>query len=312
MASLQRSQSGVALLLFLFLTLGIGATLLLSAANASRQRLNQDTNTQIALRQAKEALIAWSVTHKTTPGWLPCPEDTSLIGTATEGRALTSCSNTGILIGRIPWRTLGLVNPTDATGETLWYILSPGFRATPAPGSIGVSTGQLQLDGVFNSAAALIIAPGAPLAGQTRRPPSAGSPPLRANYLDMGNASGSAFVSTGAVNTFNDQAVSITSQELFQAMRFRVLAEIRGAFDLQNGLRRYYNDNGSFPPNGTPLNSLLFDGQTRDWLAPSTPVANPNLWFAYVSYTSVSPTLAQLALGNMSVNVTPCTTTPCP
>lgn len=305
----QRSQSGIALLLFLFLTLGIGATLLMSATNASRQRLDQDANTQITLRQAKEALIAWSVTHNTTPGRLPCPEDTAAIGSANEGTALSSCSNAVFRIGRIPWRTLGLANPRDASGETLWYVLSPGFRGVPPLGSVGVSTGQLQLDGILNSTAAIIIAPGAPLAGQNRTTPSAGSPPSRANYLDMGNASGSAFVSTGPNATFNDQVLSITSQEIFQAMTFRVLAEIRGAFGLQNGLRRYYNDNGSFPPTGTSLNSLLFDAQTLGWLSPA---ANPNLWFASVSYTNLSSTSSRLSLGTRIMNVTPCTTTPCP
>lgn len=309
MGSAQRSQSGIALLFFLFLILGVGATLVLSATSASRQQLDQEAKSQIALRQAKEAIIAWSVTHRTTPGRLPCPEDTSLIGSANEGSALSSCSNAAIQIGRLPWRTLGLNNSGDATGEVLWYILSPGFRSVPPIGSVGISIGQLQLDGAANSAAALIIAPGAPLSGQTRTLPSAGSPPSRTDYLDMGNASGSAFISAGPSNSFNDQVLSITSQELFQAMNFRVLAEIRGAFDLQNGLRRHYNDNGSFPPNGTSLSSLLFDGQTLGWLSPS---ANPNLWFASVTYTNISPTLARLSIGTKTMSVTPCTTIPCP
>jgi len=309
MTSVERSQSGIALLFSLFLILGIGATLLLSAANASRQQRELDAKTQIALRQAKEAIIAWSVTHKSTPGRLPCPEDTSLIGSANEGNALSSCSNIALQIGRIPWRTLGLANPTDATGEVLWYILSPGFRGVPPLGSIGVSAGQLQLDGAFNSTAAIVISPGPPLSGQARSVPSAGSPPSRTNYLDMGNASGTAFVSTSPGNSFNDQVISITSQEIFQAMNFRVLAEIRGAFDLQNGLRRYYNYNGSFPPNGTSLSSLLFDGQTLGWLSPAS---NPNLWFANVSYTNPSPTSARLTLGTKTMSVIPCTAIPCP
>uniref|UniRef100_Q47AJ0 Uncharacterized protein n=1 Tax=Dechloromonas aromatica (strain RCB) TaxID=159087 RepID=Q47AJ0_DECAR len=309
MASALRSQSGIALLLFLFLILGVGATLLLSATNAPKQRLNQDAKTQVALRQAKEAIIAWSVTHRTTPGRLPCPEDTTAIGGANEGSALISCSNATLQIGRIPWRTLGLDSPVDASGEILWYALSPGFRGTPPLGSVGVSTGQLQLDGITNSAAAIIIAPGAPLVGQNRTIPSAGSPPSRVNYLDMDNASGTAFTSTGPNTTFNDQVISITSQEIFQAMTFRVLAEIRGAFGLQNGLRRYYNDNGSFPPTGTSLSSLLFDAQTLGWLAPAT---NPNLWFANVSYTNLSPTSSRLSLGTKTMNVTPCTATACP
>lgn len=309
MPSAPRSQSGIALLLFLFMIMGIGATLFLSASNSSRQQQELNEKTQIALRQAKEAVIAWSVTHQSIPGRLPCPEDPSLIGGNNEGNAFISCSNSLLQIGRIPWRTLDLTNPTDSTGEVFWYVVSPGFRGVPPLGSIGISPGQLQLDGAINSAAALIISPGAPLSGQTRSIPSAGSPPLRANYLDMGNAIGTAFVSTGPSNTFNDQVISITTQEIFQAMNFRVLAEIRGAFGLQNGLRQYFNINGTFPPNGTPLGSLVFDATTKSWLSPAT---NPNLWFSSVSYTNVSPTSARLSLGTTTLNVIPCATTPCP
>lgn len=309
MGKTSRSQAGIALLMLLFLIIGIGATLLLSSLSPGQQQREQNMRTQAALRQAKEALIAWSVAHPSNPGWLPCPEDTSVIGMPSEGKADTTCSNATASIGRIAWRTLGLSEPRDATGEQLWYVLSPGFRNTPPLGSAGIANGQLQLDGAYNGVAALIIAPGSPLPGQTRTPPSSTSPPVSANYLDMGNAAGPAFASNGPLASFNDQVIAITTQELLQAMRFRVLAEIRGAFDLQNGLRRYYNDNGSFPLAGTPLGNLYFDAQTRNWLAPA---ANSNLWFSLVGYTVPSPTVAQLSLGTLTLKVIPCAAAPCP
>ncbi|HLO63776.1 MAG TPA: hypothetical protein VK165_12530 [Azonexus sp.] len=309
MAKTSRSQAGSALLMLLFLIIGIGATLLMSAISQGQQHREQNMRTQAALRQAKEALIAWSVAHRNNPGWLPCPEDTSVIGMPNEGKADNNCSKTSTSIGRIAWRTLGLAELRDATGEQLWYVLSPGFRSIPPLGVTGIANGQLQLDGAYNGIAALIIAPGAPLPGQTRTPPSIGSPPASANYLDMGNVAGPAFVSNGPVATFNDQVIDVTTQELLQAMSFRVLAEIRGAFDVQNGLRRYYNDNGSFPAAGTPLGNLYFDGDTRDWLAP---VTNPSLWFSLVSYTVPSPSVAQLTLGTLTLKVIPCAAAPCP
>lgn len=309
MASARRYQAGISLLLFLLLMLGIGATVLLSTWNASSTRLEQERKTQQVLQQSKEAVIAWSVAHRTQPGRLPCPEDTAAIGSPMEGTALSSCSNTVIQTGRIAWRTLGIVNPMDTSGETLWYILSPGFRGNPPLGTNGIPVGQLQLDGTYTGIAAIIIAPGPPLPGQTRSAPSPGNPPQATNYLDMGNAGITAFVSTGPKPTFNDQVITISTQELFQAMKFRVLAEIRGAFALQNGLRRYYNDNGNFPPAGTALSSLLFDASTLNWLAPSS---NPSNWFSLVTYTYQSPTNARLSLGNTTINVTPCTTLPCP
>lgn len=303
------SQRGMALLLLLLIMVGVGVTLLLSASAPQQQKLDMDAKTQTALRQTKEALIAWSATHRSTPGRLPCPEDTSLIGTPNEGNALGSCSNLATHIGRIPWRTLGIDNLRDATGEPLWYVLSPGFRGTAPTGSIGIATGKLQLDGVNNAAAALIIAPGTPLPGQARSQATASSPPLAVNYLDLGNAGGTAFITTSAGSMFNDKVSPITTEDLYRAMTFRVLAEVRGAFGLQNGLRRYFNDNGTFPAAGTALTSLNFDSQTRNWLSPSS---NPDLWLSQVIYNSTSATSAQLIMGSTSLKVTPCLTTPCP
>jgi len=299
------------MLLFLLLATGLAASLLLSTWSGSKLKREQELRSQRILQDAKAALIAWSAAHRTTPGRLPCPEDTSLIGGLNEGNALSSCSNSITLIGRIPWRTLGLVEPADAGGEQLWYVLSPGFRGVPPVGSIGIANGQLQLDGTTSDIAALVIAPGAPHPGQTRPQPSPASPPNSANYLDLGNAAGPAFVSNGPASSFNDQVIAITTRELFLAMRHRVLAEIQGAFGVENGLRRYYNDNGySFPPTGTSLNSLIFDSDTRDWLSPS---ANSDLWFSQVTYISPPPpALPRLTLDGISMEVTPCTAPPCP
>lgn len=303
-----QTQSGMALMLALLIAACIGGTLLLAASSPLQQKLALEDKTQQALRQAKEALIAWSVANATTPGYLPCPEDTNLIGSPNEGNAQYPCSNTAFLKGRLPWRTLGLDNPRDAFGEPLWYVLSPGFRGTPPLGSMGITTGQIQLDGIVSDTAALIIAPGPALTGQSRPLPSSSSPPLPGNYLDLGNA-GSAFVSNGPASTFNDRVISISSQEIYRAMTFRVLAEIRGAFGVQNGLRRHYNDNGSFPPTGTALTALTFDATTTSWL---TPTSNPNLWFAQIAYTQLAPASARLTMGSTTLTVLPCQTTPCP
>jgi type II secretory pathway pseudopilin PulG len=308
MAIAKNAQSGLSLLLMLLVIVGIGGTLLVAGASPQRQKLAMEEKTQLALRQAKEALIAWSATHRTIPGYLPCPEDTSLIGSPNEGNAQSSCTNTGFHKGRLPWRTLGLDNPRDSFGEPLWYVLSPGFRQTPIIGSAGVATGQLQLDGVVSDTAALIIAPGPALTAQTRPPVNSASPPLPGNYLDLGNA-GSAFISTGPAGTFNDRVIAVSTQELYRAMTFRVLAEIRGAYGVQNGLRRHYNDNGSFPPNGTALTALIFDNPTRSWLSP---VSNPNLWFSQIAYTQLTPASARLTMGSTTLTVLPCLTTPCP
>lgn len=308
MHTAKRSQLGMALLLVLVVLTSLGASILLFAMTPSQQRLASDGRTLQSLQRAKEALVAWSVTHRTTPGRLPCPEDTSLIGTPNEGSAQSTCSNAALLIGRLPWRTLGLDNFRDAVGEPLWYVLSPGFRNTAPVGSPGVANGQLVVDGQSNAAAALIISPGPALPGQLRPMPTAGSPPLVSNYLDLSNASGP-FITAGPADAFNDRMITLTSNELYKAMTFRVLAEIRGAFGLQNGLWRYHNDHGTFPPNSASLASLNFDATTRAWLSPS---GNPNLWFAQVSYSFISSNSARLGMGGNTLTVIPCSATPCP
>ena len=302
-------QRGVALLLFVFLAMIVGTSVLLSAWNSSRGRQQQERATLLALQQAKDAVLGWSASHASRPGMLPCPEDTSAIGTANEGQASGSCTAATPRIGRLPWRTLKVDNLQDGNGEQLWYVLSPGFRTSP------INTGspaQLQVDGTASAAVAIIIAPGPPLAGQSRSVPSAASPPQPANYLDLANGAGAVFVSSGPADTFNDRLVVITQAELANALTRRVLGEIAGA-TTTNGLLRYYNDNSQFPwadttGDGTadvsqstgalPYGSLYFDTATGTWLA-------NNGWFPLVSYSRLSASSAQIALGSRTMKVAP-------
>lgn len=226
------------LLVFLFVLFGIGTTIALSALNSVHGRLERERKTQIALAQARDALIAFAASHQTLPGHLPCPEDTSLIGLPYEGRAQSSCSNSATVIGRLPWRTLGLDRLLDGDGEYLWYIRSPGFSSPPINSD---TLGKIQLDGASDSAVALVISPGAPLAGQSRPLPTAASPPDPAQYLDLTNVSGPAYVSTGTLGSFNDRVLPLTKAELFRTVETRVAREVRVA------LEQYYLINGYYP-----------------------------------------------------------------
>lgn len=224
-----RPQRGVALLLFLFLLFGIGTATALSALNSSRGRMEQERQTHFALQQAKEAVIAFAAANPTLPGRLPCPEDTSLIGGTNEGQA-QNCSNSGIRAGRIAWRTLGLDNPQDATGEQLWYVLSPGFRGSTTVPINSDSTGQILVDAQPVRAIALIIAPGPPLPGQNRTTPTAASPPDITQYLDGTNADGdSSFTATPVAGTGNDKVLAIYPADLMAAVEKRVANEVRFA-----------------------------------------------------------------------------------
>lgn len=316
--SSSRSEQGVALLLMLFLLFGSATTFFLYAWNKSQQNIERGRVTQIALQHAKDALIGRALTSTSAPGRFPCPEH---LDTTAEGQADTSCATLPTRIGRLPWKTLGQDKLLDGYGEPLWYVISQNYTAPPINSN---TLPQLQVDGIAGAAIALIIAPGPALAGQERTEPSSSAPPQVVNYLDQGNAGGSAFVSQGANSSFNDRVIAITQAELLKLLHKRVLAEVRGLDNLTGGLRRYYNENGSQFPwadiNGDgvadagqatgnlpyrPSNALIFDATTKNWLT-------TNNWFPLVSYSRIAADNAQIGLGNLVLKVSPCTTTPCP
>lgn len=312
-----KSQSGVSLLLFLLVIVVFFSTIALTALNNAKGRAAQDRKTERALQLAKEALIGDAVANATLPGRLRCPERLS-IASPTEGQAQGSCNTPVTRIGRFPWNSLHLEQLTDGAGEPLWYAVSPGFSAAPINSA---TAGQLQLNGTSNAAVAIIFAPGPPLAGQARRLASPADPPQEENYLDLGNAGGPAFVSTGPTDSFNDRIIVITHADLFNAVNKRILAELRGLDDQApnlpiRGLRSYYKLNGQFPwadsnsdglsdLNATagklPYNELLLD----PWLG-------TNGWPALTNYMRLSANSAQLSIGSSSLKVIPCPALPCP
>ena len=187
-------------------------------------------NAQV-LNKAKQALIGYVAAQaikagENNPGALPCPENPGDFDSTTgrQGLVGTSCGTT--TIGRFPWRTLGLDQLVDASGESLWYVVSPGW-GVPSGSNTNInsnSIGQLTIDGVANSAAALIIAPGPAFAvpaaagctawSQVRSP--TGTPDWR-NYLECENATSpadSVFITAGPSGSFNDQVVRITVGDL--------------------------------------------------------------------------------------------------
>lgn len=231
-ASVRRTrQRGAALLIFMLIAIIAALSFLLNNL-ITRSAARDNLTTMQTLAQAKEALIGWSAFRASTgvtgtPGMLPCPEDTTLIGLPTEGSALASCSNSVPVVGRLPWRTLGLPDLRDDAGEKLWYALSPGFRNSPINSD---TPAQLTIDGIASSAVAIIFSAGPPLSGQSRPLPTAATPPDVTQYLDLVNSSGSSsFVSTGSAGLFNDRIIAVTHRDLFNVVEKRVGREVRQA-----------------------------------------------------------------------------------
>ena len=201
------------------------------------------------LQEAKSALIGYvahtaAMTGEDDPGRLPCPEAFGAIGGVNEGKANGNCTLPAV--GRLPWRTLGLDKWRDASGEPLWYVVSPAWalsNSTVPPLTTYInsnSTGQLTLDGTAD-VVALIIAPGRRLqvsasAGCTARVQRRDTPAPTIDfrdYLECENASSpinAAFVSTGPADSFNDQVLAVTGAEMLPGIEAAVASRFERQF----------------------------------------------------------------------------------
>ncbi len=210
--------------------------LLVRAFNTNTPKLVATEQAAYKLKLAKQALIGYAVTYPDNvnpeegPGYLLCPD------TNGDGLAETNCS--GAAIGRFPWKTLELTDVYDASGQTIWYALSENYRYGPNK-RIPLNSetpGTLTVDGVGDYVA-ILFAPGAPVTGQTR---TLGSNNV-SDFLDGENNDGDTdFVTTlpspnvkqldGVYDTngnlvFNDRLLTISRDELMQAVEKRVLGE---------------------------------------------------------------------------------------
>lgn len=252
-------QQGYALLVFVTLLATAAATLTVKTLNnaGTNTQIDRDRITAAALAQAKEALIGYAITFRDTQhpqhplnGYLPNPD----LGPGLnypEGSAAGSSSRDISMIGKLPWRELGLQPLVNGNVDCLWYIVSGRFKNQYPTNSLNWDTlGQIDIidasgNAITSNLAALVIAPGKPLDGQSRTLIDAnhfrcgGNYDAR-NYLDAYNASdaisGQVNYFTGSTNNsrapdtsnktfvqasndhYNDQLMFISVDDLFRAI----------------------------------------------------------------------------------------------
>ncbi|QLI80992.1 hypothetical protein HZU75_05335 [Chitinibacter fontanus] len=248
-----RQNGAVLLVLMLILTVGIASLLLASRNPRDPEAVRREQNA-IILAQAREALLAWSLTRDGTVGTgncspsssangracapleLPCPANPNETAINSIGTSITSCNSAAspaARIGWLPWKTLGIPKLVDAYGEPLWYSVDYGFvvrtQDTEARkiNSDSLSVLQLFQQGQEISAqgenpAALIFSAGPPIGNQLRN-----SPYAVAQYLEGAGAYSNAtiggpYVSASLADDFNDQIVVITGRELIDLAAARV------------------------------------------------------------------------------------------
>lgn len=199
----------------------------LSRISAQNER---NSATSAVLAQAKDALIGYAITYrdrnaKQVFGYLPCP-DFGRGGVGSEGLEDSSgCIGTGNkdknVVGRLPWRTLGLPPLHDGNGDCLWYGVSGTFKKKSVTDLMSWDTnGQFEIYGpdgankiagtsANNRAIAIVFSPGAILGSQNRATdititaPECGGNMDAANYLDSATVGSTAFTNylTNAVNS---------------------------------------------------------------------------------------------------------------
>lgn len=195
-----------------------------------------------ALARAKEALIGRALSDANLPGSLPCPDistNNPPSNVPNDGVAdLLSGNDCPNYLGRLPWKTLGITDLRDGTGERLWYVISPNFKGqTSTPHSLNSDTlGTLSVSGEVSATdiIAIIFAPGRSLSNQVR---SATNVNTYAHYLE------SVITSPGAFNkltpndtgnggyTYNDQMIFITYNDLMPLIERRIARELKACLD---------------------------------------------------------------------------------
>lgn len=250
--NLRAQQSGAALMAMLAVFVLGASWWLLSALSTPTNRvaLEREHNARV-LAEAKQALLGWAARNAidntdNNPGRLPCPEPAGAVGNpATEGIMQNICG-AGTVIGRLPWRSLGLPKLLDAKGEPLWYVLSSGWKLNAGGANewLGINSnavGQLALDGTGNGAVAMLIAPGAELAlapnpnqsaaGCIARAQRRGTTPQNhLDYVECHSVAGAnvrtAVVDNATNRISNDQTVVLTAPEVLAAIEPAVAARI--------------------------------------------------------------------------------------
>ena len=205
-------QRGAALLLTMLLILTVVTAVLVSRLAAVNRGGAEAVRTASVLREVKAALLAYAAVRPDVepgaPVQLPCPDMDGGGGSADGVAHAADCGARGQnVLGRLPWRTLGMPLVKDSSGACLWYAVAGDFKAADTAAAELLNpdtTGRFQLLDAASGAVvegsapadrpvAIIFAPGVPVTGQTRLPPGdadCGNTWTAASFLDAAAALG--------------------------------------------------------------------------------------------------------------------------
>ena len=294
--SRQRGQAVLGLLMLLGIVLSVFIYNMVDPAQASARR---QARNEVTLREARDALIGWSVQRTSSaalpnarPGELPCPDMNG------DGHEDGSC--VAGALGRVPWKTLGIPEPRDEAGETLWYSIAGPFRIWNMNSNVINSDTSGNLTVYQNSAAtaltteavAIIFSAGASLGTQKRDGAVApcsttGTSIARnlcaANYLEtaatVNNAViGGPFITAQPSNTFNDKLLVVTTTDLITVVEQRVARELLALLEAYSTAPGKSCSNNCYTAADKDFTNEEDDSAFRGWLPLCD--ADPDNWGA--------------------------------
>ena len=287
-------QRGYALTIMLVLLVMGCLYSVVSGLDSVQAKLGRALGTSAVLAQAREALLGYATTYRDSHsdqvfGYLPCP-DTTGDGSADANIMpnATKCAAVGqTVVGLLPYKTLGLPDLRDSAGACLWYVVSGNFKAattksTPmnwdAQGQIAVldANGNTVTtpDDANGGGAAVIIAVGVPITGQSRTSASGTvcnvTPSEVAAYLDGAYTfpnSGTVQLTQGKVSSDsnNDQFLYLTPTDIFARIRVRgdLASDLNTGIDAIQG--KLNNAMSTYPPssgNNLPASNPFTNGSS--------------------------------------------------
>ncbi|MFW2405695.1 MAG: hypothetical protein ACN4GT_13070 [Gammaproteobacteria bacterium] len=241
-------QRGAALLVLMLVVVIAGLAVLGRGVSRRVGDDSIDHRSMTAMAAAKDALIGYAATHvDRMPGeyaFLPCPDTGTTGDEGLEDAANCGAANRNV-IGRLPWKTLGLPPMPGGHHECLWLAVSGAYKnGSNKTAMLNADTrGQFEVfaaDAGFylagpipgDRAVAVLFAPGAVRTGQNRAPLGSSVEHCGGNYnvaayLDADGGIDNATVtnSPDAIDQFingaepgaNDRILTITRRELEDA-----------------------------------------------------------------------------------------------
>ena len=155
-----RPQAGSALLLMMTLLVMIFSAVLLNGWRGNGVRFPFWLADAKTLGQARQAVLASFALSSRDGGGLPCP-DADFLG---DGWGAPTCQPVaGMVVGWLPWRSLGLMPLKTAAGGAIGYAVAGDYLQS-SPGSVAADGGGIKAAGA-EWAAMLFVPLGQPRPG---------------------------------------------------------------------------------------------------------------------------------------------------